>query len=101
MNLLCAAVALHMKEPSSCFVVFKELMQCCRLRDFYIDQFVLLNHELEELFHRELRILNEPLYDFLVELGVDHLMFLQNYLTLFACIVDIQLMVVPILRSTS
>lgn len=68
MNLLCGAVAFHMKDISSCFIFFKEIMFYGKLREFYLDNFSSLSQELEDLFHRQLKLLNMPLYDFLVKI---------------------------------
>jgi hypothetical protein len=42
LNLVCGAVALHMKEINGCFVFFKEIMVYGKLRSFYINDFSLV-----------------------------------------------------------
>lgn len=46
MNLLCGAVAFHMKDVNNCFIFFKEIMYYGKLREFYLDNFSLLSQEL-------------------------------------------------------
>lgn len=66
MNLLCGAVAFHMKDINNCFIFFKEVMLYGKLREFYLDNFSSVVQELEDLLHRQLKLLNLSLYDFLV-----------------------------------
>jgi hypothetical protein len=69
MNMVCGAVALHMREIGSCFVFFKEVMIYGKLRELYLHDFALANEELRRLFHDHLRLLDNHLYSYLVGLG--------------------------------
>ena len=66
MNLVAAAILLHVKEPAPCFVVFREVMKYGKLRQLYMDDFACLREEVQSFIDREVSWANSDLHEAMV-----------------------------------